>query len=477
MSSWLFHWSGIFSFVISGFLMKSYKKCFLPFIIICITFVCLHFFRVIPVTKLWKNYTVFYVSNECSYKTVCALLNEAGCADYIYLENQNVPLGISESSPEVSLAKAGLIKSNYLRERENYFFDKNRTVKIYYIPDSQEKKLADIIEHLNSLGYQAGINSKSVYPLFAVIIFFVFSSVLLFFSQNKKLFMALLIPEVYFMLQLPFYSVATALSLLTVSLFIFEKIYNREGAVTIVWGNVFLVTMLISSFILILVTGFKFLLLFIMLVCSDFCIFYLFKILEEIKDEKYSFRPVKIRSAKMIPLFTKKTLEVIVLCSMSCFLILISSFFSINTGISSGNRNLLLPSSNGTLGSLPGIDDYVNFKWEAMTYPYRSIYKNNYRKSDEGDTVYFKSYNKRNGLVEEKINSISFNEDFKKEAVNGIEKLGFSSIENMMNQQKKTKGFGFSSSGAQSITLISIILMVFSSAVPLVYYLNIRRWR
>ena len=112
-----------------------------------------------------------------------------------------------------------------------------------------------------------------------------------------------------------------------------------------------------------------------------------------------------------------------------------------------------------------------------MTYPYRSIYKNNYRKSDEGDTVYFKSYNKRNGLVEEKINSISFNEDFKKEAVNGIEKLGFSSIENMMNQQKKTKGFGFSSSGAQSITLISIILMVFSSAVPLVYYLNIRRWR
>ena len=45
--------------------------------------------------------------------------------------------------------------------------------------------------------------------------------------------MALLIPEVYFMLQLPFYSVATALSLLTVSLFIFEKIYNREGAVTI----------------------------------------------------------------------------------------------------------------------------------------------------------------------------------------------------------------------------------------------------
>lgn len=457
--------------------MNSIKKCLLPVLIISVTFLVFHFCRVIPVTKLWKNYTVLYVSNKCSYKTVKSLLEESGCSDFIYLENQKVPLGISEKTPEVSLACAGMVKNSYLSERENYFYDKNRIVKLYYIPENQEKNLTVVIEHLNSIGFVAGKNTKSVYPWCAILVFVGFSVLLLLFSQNKKLFLALIVPAFYFLINVPFYSIAASLSLFMVVLFIISRFYDREGSISVLLGNVFLLSICGTSFLLALVSNIKFALFFIMLVCTELSIFYLSNVITEYKNSKYSFRPVKIRSAKMIPIMTKKTGKLVLYSSAACFLILVSSFFSVNIGSSAEKSNLILPSCRGSLGRLPDLEDYVNWKWESMTYPYRSLNKSNYRKTDDGDTVYFKSYNKKDGIIEETVNSISFNEDFKKEAINGIEKLGFNSIEDVLKQQTNSKGFGFAASGSQSNTLLSLIFMVFSCLLPLFFYFNIRRWR
>lgn len=457
--------------------MQYLKKFFIPLAILIVSVVCFNLFKVIPVTKLWKNYTVLFVSIDYPSEKVLSLLRDKGCENVIALENQKVPLNVSQQSPEVALALSGMEKSDYLNRRADFFFDRNHNVKVYYIPEQFEKNVQDTVSDLRDEGILCGINTKSAYPWAAILIYIAFCGVLTFYSKDRKVTLTCVLFGLYFLSKVPFFTVAASLVLLQYVLFLFSRIYDREGSENYVISNICMITFIGASILVILSTGFKFLLLYVMLICSEYCLFQLSKAFEELKDRAFSFRPVKIRSAKHIKVYTKKTVFCMLLCFAGCLIIFGTSFLSFNFGVGNNGGSFSLPASKSGVGNLPGLDEFVDWKWEAMTYPYKSLYRNNFGKTDNGDTVYFKSYNMQDGKIVEAMNSISYNAGFKKNAVEEIDSLDFPAIEKVIKEQGTSKNFGYASAGSQSTSLLSLIFMVFSFVIPLIFYLNIKRWR
>ena len=82
------------------------------------------FFRTVPSSKLWDDYSVVYVQKNVDESLIQKLFDDYGCKDVISGAEQFVPMEFSSESPEISMAIAKVDSSNYLVRRNLYFFDK-----------------------------------------------------------------------------------------------------------------------------------------------------------------------------------------------------------------------------------------------------------------------------------------------------------------------------------------------------------------
>ena len=122
---------------------------------------------------------------------------------------------------------------------------------------------------------------------------------------------------------------------------------------------------------------------------------------------------------------------------------------------------------------MPGIGNFIEWKWDSLTFPYRSLNDKN-RKNARNDAVFFKNFQVKDGVIQETVSSLYYNEDFKTEALNEIEKLEYPALEKMLAKQGKNAKFGYAAAGLQNITLIMIIVFIIAFLVPLSFYLASR---
>lgn len=456
--------------------MPLIKKVILPVSIIILTVYLLNTFRVVPVTKLFNGYDVLYASTQVSSAEVAKVLESSGCSNFIYLDNQRIPLGISENTPEAALAQSGLEKSTYLKDRINFFFDRNRNYSIFYIQEEQEKNAVQAVHTLNEAGISAGINGSASFPFVAIIIVLGFSAFLIYFSKKRLFLSALFVIPVYFSIMIPFYSIAVSLCVFELAVSLAVRLEGRAGAQKKLLSNVMFCSFISVAFAAAMLSKVQAGILFVMMVCSELCIMLLSDSIKEYFDSKYSFRPVKILSANVIPVLTRKNAVTLGVCAAACVLIFASALFSSSiqlTGTSGGGKNIQLPSSKGVSGNFPDMNSFISWKWETMTYPYRSL--NGLNGSD--DTVFFKSYNMKDGVITETTNSISFDDNFRKNASKDIQELNYPAIEKVIASQEKKARFGYASSGTQNLSVLMLILMLVTASVPFAFYLNTKRWR
>ncbi len=213
------------------------------------------------------------------------------------------------------------------------------------------------------------------------------------------------------------------------------------------------------------------------MIFSEISIFLLYKNITEKIDSKYSFRPVKIRTAFSIRVFTQKSKNLFGLCSVSVLVIFVTTMFSSNLSLLLKNENnagIQLPSSGTAVQNLPGINDFIEWKWEALTFPYRSLNVKNKKSTNE--SVIFKNFQKKDGFIQESVSSIYYNDEFKTDAIKGIENLDYPALEKMLVLQGKTARFGYVSSGVQNISFVMIIILIIAFFVPLSFYLTTKRW-
>ena len=169
--------------------MKYLKEYLIPSCIIIISILSMIFFRTIPSSKLWDDYSVVYVQKNVDESLIQKLFDDYGCKDVISGAEQFVPMEFSSESPEISMAIAKVDSSNYLVRRNLYFFDKNSNYKIYYVPDEYKNNLEDVIFSLQEEGFKCGVDVSASYPIFLPILCVIFA-IFLIFLRNFRLFQA-----------------------------------------------------------------------------------------------------------------------------------------------------------------------------------------------------------------------------------------------------------------------------------------------
>ena len=315
--------------------------------------------RTIPTTKLWTGYTVLYVQKDVEYRDVINTLSGKGIQDIIYLENQNVPIATSRESPEVALSLSGAEKSQYLKKRSLYFFDKAQNYKIYYIQDKYEKEVSEVIQTLREQNILCGANAHSSYPFLSILICIVFAVLLTFNSQIKLLTGLSMVFPVLLTMSVPFYPVMSCSCLFMYGIFFSLKVWNREGAFNCLIKSRVLPGFASGALLLVLLTSFKGFILFILVIASVLSVSYLAINIKNLMDSKYRVHFVNIRTASVMPLVGKKSTFCMLLCLASLICILLfASFSSIIHPSSkySGTKGIMLPSASGS-GSGLTLDD------------------------------------------------------------------------------------------------------------------------
>lgn len=447
--------------------MNSIKKIVFPAFIIAVSLFCTAFFRVIPASKLWNGYSVMYVQKDADQNKVYKALYESGINNFISLFNQKIPLANSIFSAEYALSTLSF--SNYLEERKGYFFDSSKQFFVYYIPDNYETELRHVIQQLNQDGINSGVNANASYPWISFVLCLAFALFLSWKSEKKILSVTLNAIPVFFTFVMPFYTVAVSQCLLMTVFFFGTQFWKRNGAVSVLSKNKTFIILFSFSFFLLIFTNIRVTLFFILSLVSSVCVLIIFQELYEIYDKRYDFKPVLIRPAAFIKPINHQNRKIFFYCSIVSVLIMLSALVSVKAlNFSSSGENIMLPAKNSAKKTLPGLNDYVLWNWNAVTFPYRSL--NDGNPNELKTSVVFPRYEQKDGLVTESFNSIEFDEKFRQNVINSIDALEYESIESMLKKQGTSGRTGYSSSGSSAINFFSFILLFAGALISALFY-------
>ena len=459
--------------------IKKYMA--LPAVLIIIALLVI--FRSVPSGKLWNNYSVLYVPASANTGVVSNILKNAGIKEYVSLEEQHIPIMLSENSVEMAMLKMGLYSSHidknnsdksitdYLNFRNNYFYDSTGKYKLIYIPEEYKKNIDACIHFLEHENIEAGSDSSYSYPWLLPIIVSVLMIMLAFFSKNKLFFVfECLIPVLYVFCN-PFYSSAAAVILLYIALFFISNLLGRKGVIKYLSKGLivaFIIALsILSAFAGSILSG----VFFILTLIATALIIYLFFVIKEAHAKRYSFNPVFIRPAKMIQVFGGNGKIVMPIATASIVLVILYFTFSnvTNSGLTKKSKAIFIPGKAEVQAQeLPQLEDFYRWNWDVVTLPYKSLNLNYY----DDETVVFPDYIVTDGIITEKDDYLTYDEGFKTSILKNIDDLDFESIEKVIKVQGSDFTCGYVSAGSYHVSLFSIIMMFVCFAMLLFIYFS-----
>lgn len=454
--------------------MHKYFKIVSPVLFLSSLFLII-FFKTVPAQKLWNDYSVLYVQKDSSDDSVQKALTSSGIQNYICLSNQFLPINLSENSIEFTMFKLNASKNDYSNKRVNYFFDKSKNFRLYYIPNEYNKNLSDAVHFLSQNKIECGIDSKQTVSYFLFLFFIAAAAILTVFSKNKTVFLGSCFLELLFLWCNPFYPVTVTLIIFLLPVFFISNIWKRNGfveyLVSNIWCIIILTVCIISNFSISLKTGVLFLVFLFSVLLFMMTDYYI----EEYFEKKYIFVPVFIKSARMVNVFARRSkivmssLILITFCTISVF------FFTSNrkNDVSNSKSKIYLPSNvqNVLLENdeeLVQFEDYYSWVWNIKTNPYKSLNKQN-----NDFYVEFPHYVEENGKITETRTIFSYNQNFKDNVFDSIDNLQFDSIEKVMKSEGKDFKGGYTGSQNINSNLFSIIMMIFCLIILLFIYFSI----
>ncbi|MBO4533259.1 MAG: hypothetical protein J5726_06125 [Treponema sp.] len=452
--------------------MNVFKKI-IPAIIFVVIAVLTVNFRSIPKGKTWQDFKVLYVSKAVPQSTVENILTSSGVAEYTDLKNQNAPIMLAPNSIEAAMLKINILEkeNKYLFDRQNYFYDSNGEYLLYYIPDAYEKYLDDVISTLKKQGYSAGIDSSLSYLWLLPILVTALAVILIFFAKNKGFFtFSVVMPCVYVFCN-AFYSCAIAAIILILCIFLISNIYSRKGGLKKLGKNYLLIAALVISVAAAFSSSIQCGFFYLLTIGASLCAMFISKNLKGIRLSKSDFSPVFIRPARMVSPFAGKAK--IVMPLVLVFSVLVIAYFAlgslsiINTKT---DTKLLLPGKAAEQDSkLPTLENFYRWNWNVMTNPYKSI---NVENPDDLNTVSYPRYEVQDGIIVPYMQTLTYDQSFKKNAYDSIDNLDFYSIEGVIKRQGADFKAGYTNSASYNVSFFSIIMMIICFTMLLFIYFS-----
>lgn len=429
----------------------------------------MYFFRQVPSGELWSGYSVLYVPNEIPDSQVINSFSEFEIKEYTCLSNQYLPTDLKPDSCEISLLTLNQASVDYLLKRNNYFFDKDQTLRLYYVPVFYKSRLASCAAFLSKNYGGVGVDSSSSYPFLFPLSVFIFSLLLFIYSKKKTLFINLIILPVCYTLAFPFLSSVFSSLLVLIIFFVIANIFGRRDFVKMVFKKVIFFVLVILAFVSCFSTGLVAGSVFALSLIAEISVLLLFRNYQIINYKKTHFHPVMIRSSFKIPLYGGKEIPIY---SLLIFLFAGSFVFSVfqtnNTSSSVSSKGVLLPSANSSSKSdqLPVLEDFYKWDYSVRSFPYHSLNS----ETDSLGPVKFSRFQNSNGRLEESLTEMEYTPEYKEGVYNKIDSLQFDAFEKIMKKQGEDFSAGYSSNGSHRLSLFCIIISFIQFSIILVYF-------
>ena len=452
--------------------MNKFKKI-VPAVLFILAAVLTVNFRSIPKGKTWQDFTVLYVSKTVPQASVEKILNTCGIAEYADLNNQNAPIMLARDSIEAAMLKINILEKDnkYLFDRQNYFYDSKGEYLLYYIPDIYEKYLDDVIAQLKKQGYTAGIDSSLSYlwvlPVFVTVLAFV----LIFFSKNRGFYILSVVMPCIYVFCNAFYSCAIAAIILILCIFLISNIYSRQGNLKKLSKNYLLLAALVISVAAAFSSSMQCGFFYLLTIGASLCAMLTAKNIKDFKISRSAFVPVFIRPARMVSPYAGKAKVVMPLVLV--FSVLVIAYFalgSLSVINTKADRDLLLPGKAAQQDAgLPNLEDFYRWNWNVRTNPYKSI---NVENPEDLNTVSYPRYEVQDGIIVPYMQTLTYDQNFKKSVYDSIDNLDFYSIESVIKKQGADFKAGYTNSASYNVSFFSIIMMIICFTMLLFIYFS-----
>ncbi len=458
--------------------MKQLKLLAVTSAICLITVFAFIFFRTVPVSRLWKGYQVVYVKTQTVTEPQLArILEENGCRNVVSKSSQRIPV-ISNFSP-VQVQNS----TSYLSRRDVFFHDETNTAFVFYVPEGQDAALSRALATINSLkNTQAGTDGSASFPWGSPIVCIVFAIVCLVFAKNKLTFAASAFFMVCFSFSRPLYTVSAAVCLSLYGFFMFQKIWGRRAFAAGLASPLFAICLL-SPVLLLFLSAPLSALFYTLSLLAAFSAVLLVDVVKSMYAERYEhyrFNPVMIRSARFIPLVEKKEVKVILLLILSVIIMLLLSFAGSRlASVTVDTSRPALPSPVVGKTALPDLDDFMNWSWNTITFPYRRLTDDIPQVPVDGDSVSMPVYEETGGrIVQKEETAFVFNSGFRNKVFDTVRDLNYPALEKMMLRQGKDARYSYArggtSSGERFGTILLFLFLLFPAGIIL-YFVVIKR--
>ena len=454
--------------------MNKYTKFISPFVFL-ISLILLISFRSVPSGQLWKEYNVLYVPAESEDSKILTALTKCEIQDAVYLSGQFLPVSLNENSIEISMLRLnyGSKDYEYTTKRKAFFFDKASAYRLYYIPSEYKSKLGDAVQLIESYGIPCGTDTSASYPWLLPLICVLLTGMLLLFVKNKIVFACGAVIPLVYLFSNPFYPVATATCLVLLCLFFAANVWKRRGAVSWLISRRFVPAMLgisiVCAFAGSIASGFWF----IVSACGTGAALLSIYELEKYIRTKRPFVPVFIRPAKSISIFAGKAFVTLGISTAAALLVIALFFLTSTDSVKSRGSKLLLPSSSSIQNdNLPQLEEFYRWNWNVCTAPYKSL---NEQSLENKESVEFQTFteNPDSGIITPHIQTMHYDDSFRREVFDGIDSLKFNSVEKVMKSEGEDFTAGYSALTSSHINLFGIIMMFICVFILLFIYISI----
>lgn len=429
-------------------------------------------FRSVPSGQLWKGYSVLYAPVSSDDYVILNTLKENGVENVTSLSGQYLPVLYKSHSLEVSMIPLNPNASAYLTDRENYFYDKSKQYRLYYIPVAQKSELATCVIQLRERGISCGIDLSAPYPWILPVLSVVFFLFLLFLAKNRLLFFISSVLPAVFPICFPFLSSLSSVCILMIFLYALSNIVGRRGLFDLIARNILLFVLLFisifASFTQNIISGVFYIL------CLVNCLLavYSYNKIQELQAAQSSFNPVLIRSVFFISKYNRNEKIIFPFAFIVIILSFVVCVFFMDS-FSTQASKLSLPSANAVTrdDKLTDLKDYADWKWEVQSFPYRNVNLEN----DKLSYIKFPRYSEIDGKITESYDIVSFNESYVLKSRDDIKELPYNALEKMLLSQTVNSEDivpGYSLSVSYQLSFFTIIMIILQLLVLSMYFIK-----
>ena len=436
----------------------------------------------IPISKMWKGYTVLYADVGIAENTVLSVLSKAGCEKVITLSSQEK----NEIKPLVTVhfLSDNSRLSDYRQRIKNYFFDEQKKYQLYYVNDNDKSKLDAALKTLQSLG-SCGLDVSFLYPLYVPIICLLFFVFLLSCAENRLPFTLFSLFPLTFSLVVPNSINGSASVLLLYGCFLLQLLYPCQNAIVKGFHNVYILILLLFPIAICAYVSLKNLLL-----CSltSLCVLLSALMILQFKGKSYVSLPRSFRVGRanfspisIIPhaysanVITRESADCLFLCAGAILLQIVFSLFPQQHLSASSSTNLLsLPSpvlSVSGKEELPNLKDFLDWSWKTVTFEYKNL---NAKESDVVEVPFYKMEGTR--AVKTVSKRFVYGDEFLEKMLDEYATLAEPRIETLLREQGENSHFSYSSSsgGVESLGSMTLFILLITVCIPLgmaLYYI------